>query len=182
MEILLTLTDKDITGDDGLSSAPPRLAVRAVLIDRDGRAALIYSGRHNFYTLPGGGVEPGETMETALERELREETGCGCGILSELGCVAENRAKMDFTQRSYYYLARVVGEPGKPSLTQAELEEDTRLCWLPMHEATELLRSQPCDTYRKRFVRARDTAAVEKAMDFSVYYLKNNSQTEISYG
>jgi ADP-ribose pyrophosphatase YjhB (NUDIX family) len=49
------------------------LGVRAVVIDRDQRVFLI---RHTYVSgwhLPGGGVEPGETIRDALGRELAEE-------------------------------------------------------------------------------------------------------------
>jgi 8-oxo-dGTP pyrophosphatase MutT (NUDIX family) len=51
------------------------LGVRAACFDEGGRIFLI---RHTYvrgWYLPGGGVEPGETMEQSLERELMEEGG-----------------------------------------------------------------------------------------------------------
>lgn len=51
------------------------LGVRAACFDADGRIFLI---RHTYvrgWYFPGGGVEPGETMEESLGRELMEEGG-----------------------------------------------------------------------------------------------------------
>jgi 8-oxo-dGTP diphosphatase len=55
----------------------PFLAVSAVIF-RDGRVLIVRRGRPpspGVYTLPGGGVELGETLEAAVIREVREETG-----------------------------------------------------------------------------------------------------------
>src|SRR5579863_5942082 len=54
----------------------PYLAVSAAIF-RDGRVLIVRRARppaHGLYTLPGGGVELGETLEEAVIREIREET------------------------------------------------------------------------------------------------------------
>jgi ADP-ribose pyrophosphatase YjhB (NUDIX family) len=54
----------------------PFLAVSAAII-RDGHVLIVRRARppaHGIYTLPGGVVELGETLEEAVVREVREET------------------------------------------------------------------------------------------------------------
>ena len=52
----------------------------AAVIVRDGRVLMVHersrrSGGGEWWTLPGGGLEPGETPEQAVRREVFEETG-----------------------------------------------------------------------------------------------------------
>ena len=57
--------------------AQPYLAVSAAIF-RAGRVLIVRRAQppaHGLYTLPGGGVELGETLEQAVIREVREETG-----------------------------------------------------------------------------------------------------------
>lgn len=60
--------------------------VGAVVLDEQGRLLLIKRGHPpgaGLWSLPGGRVEPGETDEMALRREMREETG----LLVEAGAL-----------------------------------------------------------------------------------------------
>jgi len=55
----------------------PYLAVSAAIV-RDGKILVVRRARapaHGLYSLPGGVVEVGETLEEAVTREVREETG-----------------------------------------------------------------------------------------------------------
>ncbi len=65
----------------------PYLAVSAAIF-RDGRVLIVRRGRppaHGLYTLPGGGVELGETLQEAITREVREETGLAIAPLGLVG-------------------------------------------------------------------------------------------------
>ncbi|HEU5072594.1 MAG TPA: NUDIX domain-containing protein [Polyangiaceae bacterium] len=58
-----------------------RLSAHAVITDAAGRVLLLkanYGDRA--WGLPGGGLEPGETVHEALLRECREEIGCAVAI------------------------------------------------------------------------------------------------------
>lgn len=54
-----------------------RVAAYAVITDADDRVLLAHwiDGRRAAWTLPGGGLEPGEDPAHAVRREVREETG-----------------------------------------------------------------------------------------------------------
>jgi ADP-ribose pyrophosphatase YjhB (NUDIX family) len=49
------------------------VGVRAVVVGDDGKVFLVKHSYVAGWHLPGGGVEPGETLTAALARELREE-------------------------------------------------------------------------------------------------------------
>jgi ADP-ribose pyrophosphatase YjhB (NUDIX family) len=78
-----------MSNGDRLRTYPtrPYLAVSAAIF-RDGRVLIVRRGRppaHGLYTLPGGGVELGETLQQAVIREVREETGLAIAPLSLVG-------------------------------------------------------------------------------------------------
>jgi 8-oxo-dGTP diphosphatase len=65
----------------------PYLAVSAAVF-RDGRVLIVRRARppaQGLYTLPGGGVELGETLEQAVVREVSEETGLAIAPLGLAG-------------------------------------------------------------------------------------------------
>ncbi len=63
--------------------ARPVPGVGALIIDGD-KILLVERGKdplRGYWSLPGGAIETGETLETALLREVREETGLEIAVL-----------------------------------------------------------------------------------------------------
>ncbi len=83
----------------------------AVVTDGRGRLLLIRRGSapgRGRWSLPGGRVEPGETDEVALVREMAEETGLEIAVGSRLGQI-ELPAGDDAVYDIVDHLGRVVG-------------------------------------------------------------------------
>lgn len=91
-------------------SARPTVAVGAIVFDDAGRVLLIERGHPpavGQWTVPGGKVEPAETLAQAVAREVREETGLVVEV-GPLACVVE-RIDDDFHYVILDYLARAIG-------------------------------------------------------------------------
>jgi ADP-ribose pyrophosphatase YjhB (NUDIX family) len=75
-----------------------RTRVAAVII-RDGRVLLVAHKKNKdiYWLLPGGGVDFGESLEKALQRELREELG----ITASVGDIALVCDSIDPEQRRH---------------------------------------------------------------------------------
>ena len=83
----------------------PIVGVGAVVI-RDGHVLLVQRAQEPLsgkWTLPGGAVELGETLEEAVVRELREETGLEVRVL-ELIEAFERMARDDSDRLRYHYV------------------------------------------------------------------------------
>ena len=164
MELLAELTDRNVLGLEGTIDMPPRLTSRAILVNREGRIAVIYAQAFGLYSLPGGGVEKGETPGQALIREIAEETGCRPNNITELGCIYENRAHCRYTQQSFYYIVTTDGPTQAVQLTAAEARHRTSLQWHTLEDAWRLIASPVHTTHQRKFLQARDMAALTAYM------------------
>ena len=160
MKILCELNDRIVLGLDGLSDKPPRHTARAIVKNREGLYAVMYADKFHLYSLPGGGVEPSETVRDALLREVWEETGCTCDEIAELGIVCENRACHDFPQESHYFVVKTYGPSDQTHLTEAECASGTGVQWHSFKEMYRLITDPVQDTQQRKYIQARDKAAL----------------------
>jgi 8-oxo-dGTP pyrophosphatase MutT (NUDIX family) len=169
MNLLLTIDERDINpnavpGDR--DNYKHRVAARAVVFDADGQVALLHASTHKFYKLPGGGVDEGEDIAMALERELMEEVGCNAEVLGEVGIAEEYRDYWQMIQTSHCFTVRVVGEKGEPDFTDEELADGFEVVWCDnIGDALELLKNQKpnIDNVGLKFMIRRDIALLEAA-------------------
>lgn len=109
---------------------------------KNGKVAMIYSQKYNYYKFPGGGIEKNETMIDALVRETLEETGMKIvkESIKEFGYVHRiqktNQYNADiFVQDNYYYLCDVYDDIVTQSLDEYESEEGFILKYVEPIEA-----------------------------------------------
>jgi 8-oxo-dGTP diphosphatase len=147
----------------------PEIPVRdpdgAIVFDDSGKIALLHATKHNYYKLPGGGIEVGETSEQALKRECLEEIGCNVEITGELGFIVEYRKKYKLNQTSFCYLAKVVDEKGIPKLEPDELADGFETVWFLINEALKKVKESKTNVYEAPYMVTRDTALLETAIN-----------------
>ncbi len=159
--LLRELNDENVLGTDAVSINWPRLAARGVVRNREGKIGLCYVAKYDLYAMPGGGVEDGESPEDTLRREVREEAGCTCGEITPLGIVFENRGSQNFVQQSWYYAVEAEEDDLPLQLTEKERNNGTEIRWYDLEEAIRLIDTQDVTLDSRKFVRARDLAALE---------------------
>src|SRR5260370_22206373 len=64
-------------------------AVSAITTDEQGRMLLIRRTDNNYWSIPGGGVNPGESVREGAGREGKEETGIDCQVNGLVGIYSD---------------------------------------------------------------------------------------------
>lgn len=170
MSLNITITDKELGLESKELDHPTvRMASRGIVINKDGKLAVMHKRLKNEYKLPGGGVEDDEQKEATFQREVLEETGCHVEIINYLGTIEEERSQKNFKQISYVYVAKVTEDTNSFHLTKKEEEEQMELVWLDLEEAIDkvsncyryLKPSNYGDIYYTQFAVARDRKILE---------------------
>ena len=113
------------------------------VVIREGKLLLIHRLRdgNEYWVFPGGGVEEGEDYETALTREMMEETGLNLVSYQRLF----DQLEKDGSSCIFYSCEL---EPGEPRLGGPELEEQSpnnqhRLEWVNLAQVSSLVTVYP---------------------------------------
>ena len=118
-----------------------RTAVRGII--RHENELLLITGKYGDCKFPGGGVEAGESLEEALTREIREETGFELDprSLRKWGEVTERRKGItaDMTEMVSHYFFCELTETAqtRQELDPYEREYEYAPVWLTLEEAIQ---------------------------------------------
>jgi 8-oxo-dGTP pyrophosphatase MutT (NUDIX family) len=123
-------------------SAIVRPAARALVLDPEGRTLLVRyvnpdTGEH-LWTTPGGGIDPSESLDDAVRRELKEEAG----LEAEIGPVIWTRREVylwagkTIDQREQFVLVRAPAFEPTPQIGRNGLlaEDVHELRWWTLAE------------------------------------------------
>jgi len=116
-----------------------RHAVRAVVIDKNEKVAILSANDGEHYKIPGGGIDKCESLTDALRREVLEETGCEIETICGIGEQEFESSDSARIHHSVCYLAKVKGNKGKPNFDDYEKERKFKLLWVDIDNAIKLL-------------------------------------------
>lgn len=140
---------------------PTHLVSVAALVTNDAGDILLVKSPWRGWEYPGGLIEPGETFQEALHREVREESGVEIEITGFIGIcknVERNIVNIDFT-------ARYIGGELRTS------EESTEVLWAKPEQALEMITFPLTRKRLKNMLSGREEAVLfcfERENGFSV--------------
>jgi 8-oxo-dGTP pyrophosphatase MutT (NUDIX family) len=114
-----------------------REGCRGILI-RDEKILLSYEKNEDQYLIPGGGIEPGESLADCCIRELREETGVIVNPQTHYLTLEEYYHEYYF--KSHYFICDYLAD-GEQKLTEGEAERGLEPVWVEFDKALSIFGS-----------------------------------------
>jgi len=115
--------DAVFAGEGGY--ATPKVDVRGVCFDEDGRVLLVRERDDGRWTLPGGYADVGEVPSAAVEREVAEEAGYTVRARKLLACLDRGRhgpvPPVPFSIWKLFFACEVTGTVARDQLETSEV-------------------------------------------------------------
>lgn len=161
MQIIRIITEIDFNRESdstNWSSFSERIGVRAIIFNDLGQIALMHVTNKDYYKLPGGGVDPGESLEDALKRELNEEAGVeSYDLIGEVGEIDEYREEWNKLSKHLCYIVKLTSHLGSSSQTDKEIDHGYEVIWaVDLDDAIAKVESGSPKEYGQDFERLRE--------------------------
>ncbi len=115
----------------------PEIGVGALISNKQGKILLVKSPKwFDKYTIPGGHVELGESLETALIREMKEEVGLDISVIKLLNWQEAINSAEYFRPRHFLFFDFLCETNNKNVAIDGE--EITDYIWVEPEKASKL--------------------------------------------
>lgn len=141
MDLIAELVHPSLSPD--IAARAPRQhrrAARGIVFDTR-RILLLYTERYDDFSLPGGGIDAGETLQEGLRREMAEEVGAhALHVLAGFGRVDEFRPQRGDAEgvifmQSYLYRCALGAPLQAPKMEHYERANGMRVEWVDIDHA-----------------------------------------------
>ena len=126
----LDLFNDGMTIED-VSDQPLREGCRGILKKND-KYLMVHVKKFDITTFPGGGLEPNETKEECVVREVLEETGILCKVVTKTVTLTEYFS--DSIWRHHFFMCEYVEDTKETNFTIEEQEIGLEVKWMTLDE------------------------------------------------
>ncbi|MEM3186334.1 MAG: NUDIX domain-containing protein [Conexivisphaerales archaeon] len=140
----------------------PEPTVGALIQRKDGKVLLCISHKWpGLYTVPGGHVELGETLEDAIKREVKEEVGLGITPV-ELISVQQVIYPPEFWKKGHFIFFDYLCETKNEEELKLDKREIQDAVWVTLNDAL----SMKIDKYLMHFIKR----TIDRSLPFLVMW------------
>lgn len=111
-----------------------KIVAAGPVIISEGRLLVAHDGKDDFFKIPGGKPNDGESLEDCVHRELKEETGYDCKILGKLSTKYLKKkpgTDEEIDIELYHFRAEILGEVKS---YEAFYHNNHHVHWLPVSD------------------------------------------------
>ena len=144
-----------------------RHACRGILV-KDDKILIGYGKKEDFYIIPGGGIEEGETLIECCIREVLEETGIVC--IPTVNYLDIDELFLDMNHINHYFICEIKEENHKTNFTKDEIAAELKFEWMDIDEILNIFSEYDKykDTDNPRFgLYRREYFAIKTYLEFN---------------